>query len=158
MVIGNHARQQNVYTERSIRKTTCEQAICWMHTVCGYPVKSTYLKPIKAEIFQGRSLLTECNVQKYNQDTNETPKGHLNQTRKNVRSTKTRPPAFAEVKDGQLHGKKIMNLYTSVYDVHEILFSNQTVKFRKRSFSGNRYVMVAAEINNSAILEEPLKN
>eukprot|EP00804_Cyclotella_cryptica_P028235 CCRYP_014585-RA/>CCRYP_014585-RA protein AED:0.40 eAED:0.48 QI:0/0/0/1/1/1/2/0/278 len=42
-----------------------EQAIKWMHAVCGYPVKSTWLKAIKAGNFVGWPLLTEANVKKY---------------------------------------------------------------------------------------------
>ena len=35
-----------------------EQAIKWMHAVCGYPVKSTWIKAIKAGNFMGWPLLT----------------------------------------------------------------------------------------------------
>jgi hypothetical protein len=65
-----------------------EQAIKWMHAICGYPVKSTWLKAIKADKYVGWPMLNERNVKKYYPETIETPKGHLNQTRKNVRSTK----------------------------------------------------------------------
>ncbi len=67
-----------------------EQAIIWMHAVCGYPVKSTWLKAIKVGNYVGWLMLTECNVQKYYPETIETAKGHLNQTRKNLRFTKLR--------------------------------------------------------------------
>ena len=67
-----------------------EQAVKWMHAVCGYPVKSTWLKAIKAGNFIGWPLLTVENVRKYYPETDETPKGHMNQTRKNVRSTKAK--------------------------------------------------------------------
>ena len=59
-----------------------------MHTVCGYPVKSTWIKAIKAGNFTGLLMLNKRNVVKYYTDTTKTPKGHLNQTRKNVQSTK----------------------------------------------------------------------
>jgi hypothetical protein len=65
-----------------------EQAIKWMHAVCGYPVKSTWLWAIKAGNFVGWPMLTERNVNKYYPDKDETLKGHMNQTRKNMRSTK----------------------------------------------------------------------
>jgi hypothetical protein len=61
-----------------------EQAIKWMHAVCGYPVKSTWLKAVKAGNFVGWPLLTEKNVYKYCPIADETAKGHMNQTRKNV--------------------------------------------------------------------------
>ena len=59
-----------------------------MHATCGYPVKSTWLKAIKAGNFLGWPVINERTVSKYYPETTETPKGHMNQTRKNVRSTK----------------------------------------------------------------------
>jgi hypothetical protein len=41
-----------------------EQAIKWMHAVCVYPVKSTWLKAIKAGNYIGWPLLTKQNVKK----------------------------------------------------------------------------------------------
>ena len=54
-----------------------EQAIKWMHAVCGYPVKSTWIKAIKAGNFFGWPLLTVKNVRKYYPETTETPKRHM---------------------------------------------------------------------------------
>ena len=95
----NKALQQanSVYDLPSV-----EQAIRWMHAVCGYPVKSTWLKAIKAGNFVGWPLLTEKNVAKYYPDTDETPKGHLNQTRKNVRSTKHHAAPFQQANSTSL--------------------------------------------------------
>ena len=59
-----------------------------MHATCRYPVKSTWLKAIKAGNFIGWPVINERTVSKYYPETTETPKGHMNQTRKNVRSTK----------------------------------------------------------------------
>ena len=67
---------------------TTEDAIKWMHAVCGQPVKSTWVNAIKAGNFKGWPMLNKRNVAKYYPDLTETPKVHLNQTRKNVRSTK----------------------------------------------------------------------
>jgi hypothetical protein len=67
-----------------------EQAIKWMHAVCGYPVKLTWLKAIKAGNYIRWPMLTECDVNKYYPETSEMPKGHMNQTCKNVRSTKAK--------------------------------------------------------------------
>jgi hypothetical protein len=99
-------RANSVYDLPSI-----EQAIKWMHAVCGYPVKSTWLKAIKAGNFVGWPLLTEKNVSKYYPETTETPKGHMNQTRKNVRSTKTKSHPFEQNKTEQL--KKLGNYLSS---------------------------------------------
>ncbi|KAL7527518.1 hypothetical protein ACHAWF_002206 [Thalassiosira exigua] len=120
-----------------------------MHAVCGYPVKSTWLKAIKAGNFQGWPLLNERNVTKYYPDTAETPKGHLNQARKNP---------FQDSKDSRLRGKKERNVYMTIYDVRETLFSDQTGQFPKRLLSGNRYLVVTVKIDSSAILIEPIKS
>ena len=133
-----------------------EQAIKWMHAVCGYPVKSTWLKAIKAGNFVGWPLLTEANVKKYYPETTETPKGHLNQTRKNVRSTKAKP--FEESHSNQLRGKKVKDVFVNVYDVRETVFTDQTGQFPTRSQSGHKYVMVLVDIDSSGILVEPIKN
>ena len=86
-----------------------EQSIKWMHAVCGYLVKSTWMKATKAGNFMGWQLLTKTNAKKYYPEIKETSKGHLNQMRKNVRSTKTLPtsPAFEEPNVTQLKGKKV---------------------------------------------------
>jgi hypothetical protein len=78
---ARHALRQanSVYNLPSI-----EQAIKWMHAVCGYPVKSTWCKAAKAGNFVGWPLLTEKNINKYYPETDETPKGHMNQQQKKI--------------------------------------------------------------------------
>jgi hypothetical protein len=133
-----------------------EQAIKWMHAVCGYPVKSTWLKAIKAGNYIGWPLLTEHNVKKYYPESTETPKGHLNQSRKNVRSTKPKP--LEEIHTNQLRGRKVKDIFVKVYDVRETVFTDQTGQFPTRSKSGNKYIMVMVDIDSSGILVEPIKN
>jgi hypothetical protein len=106
-----------------------EQAIKWMHAVCGYPVKLTWLKAIKAGNYVGWPMLSEHNAQKYYPETIETPKGHLNQTRKNVRSTKEKSTPLETCDTSQLRGKKVQDVYTQTYMVRETMFSNQTGQF-----------------------------
>jgi hypothetical protein len=89
-----------------------EQAIKWMHVVCGYPVKLTWIKAIKAGKYMGWPMLTECNVQKYYPETIKTAKGHLNQTRKNIRSTKAKAAPLETCNTSHLHGKKVRDVYT----------------------------------------------
>ena len=132
-----------------------EQAIKWMHAVCGYPVKTTWLKAIKAGNYIGWPLLTVKNVTKYYPETTETPKGHLNQARKNVRSTKPKP---FKTTSTQLQGKKVQDVHTQVYEVRETVFTDQTGQFPTQARSGNKYIMVMVDIDSSGILVEPIKS
>ena len=51
-----------------------ECAIKWMHANCGYPVKTTWVKAVKAGNFVDWPLLTVKNINKYYPKTDEMPK------------------------------------------------------------------------------------
>ena len=93
-------------------------------------------------------MLNKRNVVKYYPDTTKTPKGHLNQTRKNVRSTKPKTPAFGKTDTTTLR----------VYDIINTVFPDHTGQFPTRSKQSNKYIMVMVEINSNAILVEPIKD
>ena len=114
------------------------------------------MKAVKAGNFVGWPLLTEKNIAKYYPETDETPKGHMNQTRKNVRSTKKQFEQANNV--NALRGKKVQDIYVKTYDVRETIFSDQTGQFPTRSQRGNKYIMVMVEIDSNAILVEPMKS
>ncbi len=135
-----------------------KQAIKWMHAVCGYPVKSTWLKAIKVGNYVGWPMLTERNVQKYYPKTIEPAKRHLNQTRKNVRTTKVKGTLLETCNTSHLHGKKVRDVYTQTYMVRETTFSNQTGQFPIQSLCSKKYIMVMVKINSNTILVEPMKN
>jgi hypothetical protein len=88
----------------------------------------------------------------------KTTKGHLNQTRKNVRSTKVKATLLETCDTSHLHGKKVRDVYTQTYMVRKTMFSDQTGQFPIRSLCGNKYIMVMVEIDSNAILVEPMKN
>ena len=91
---------------------TTEEAVKWVHAVCGYPVNSIWIKAIKAGNFTGWPMINKCNVDKYCPETTETPKGNLNQTRKNVRSTKLKTNPLEKTDITTLQGKKVRDVYT----------------------------------------------
>ena len=86
-----------------------------MHAVCGYPLKFTWIKAIKSGNFIVWPMLNEGNVVKYYPETTKTPKGNLNQSRKNVRSTKPKRTPLEVPNIATLQGRKVLDLYTSVY-------------------------------------------
>ena len=121
-----------------------------MHAVCGYPVKSTCLKAIKAGNFNGWPIINKNNVKKYYPETNKSPKGHLNQTRKNVRSTQAKQ--FEEPNTAKLQKKKRGDIYVKTYDMKETIYTNQTGKFPVTSRRHNKYIMVMCKIDSNCIL------
>jgi hypothetical protein len=129
-----------------------------MHTIYGYPVKSTWLKAINVGNYVGWPMLTECNVQKYYPETIKPAKRHLNQTRKNVWSTKVKAAPLETCDTSHLHGKKMRNVYTQKDMVRETIFSDQTGQFPIQSLHVNKYIMVMVEIDSNAIFFEPMKN
>ena len=62
----------------------------------------------------GWPILTKCNVNKYYPDMDKTPKGHMNQTRKNVLSTKRTP--LESFVSAEMKGKKVRDVYVRVYE------------------------------------------
>jgi hypothetical protein len=135
-----------------------KQAIKWMHTICGYPVKSTWLKAIKAGNYVGWPMLTGCNVQKCYPKMIINAKGHLNQTRKNVGSIKVKATPLETCNTSHLHGKKVQNVYTQTYMVQETMFSDQIGQVPIQSLCGNKYIMVMVKIDSNVIFVEPMKN
>ena len=85
-------------------------------------------------------------------------KGHLNQTRKNVCSSKEQPVLFETCDTSQLHGKKVHDVYTEMYKVRKTMFSDQTSQFPTCSQHGNKYIMVMVEIDSNAIIVKPMKS
>ena len=67
-----------------------------MHAACGYPVQSTWIKAIQNENYAGWPLLTVEYVHKHYPEMEETPMGHFNKTRANVRSTKPKRAPLPE--------------------------------------------------------------
>ena len=141
-------RQANsIYDLPSIK-----QAIKWMHTVCGYPVKTTWTKAAKAGNFVGWPLRTKKNINKYYPEMDETPKGHMNQQQKYVRSTKI--PFEVCNAAAALRGKKMKDIFVSTYNTRKTSFSDQTSQFPKQSKRGHKYIMVLVEIDSNGIFAQ----
>ena len=87
-------------------------------------------------------MLNERNVARYYLETNETQKGHLNQSRKNVRSAKPKCTPLTVPNIATLQGHKARDVYTSVYEVSNTVFSDQIGQFPTLPQRGNKYIMV----------------
>ena len=68
------------------------------------------------------AIIDREEINKYYPETDETPKGHMNQQRKNVRSTKTPFEVCDAV--AALRGKKMKDIFVSIYDTRKTSFSD----------------------------------
>ncbi len=82
---------------------------------------------INADNFIGWPMLTKYNTGRYYPDTFDTPKGHLNQIKNNVRLMKLKLMPFEIVNQKAMHGKKISDIYTKFYNVRESFSPNRKV-------------------------------
>ena len=103
-------------------------------------------------------MITKSNVTRYYPETNKTPKGHLNQSRKNVRSAKPKRTPLEVPKTAPLQVQKAREIYTSAYKVMNTVFYDQIGQFPTRSQWGNKYIMVVVEIDSNAIPVKPINN
>ena len=125
-----------------------------MHAVCGFLVKSTWLKAIKAGSFHEWLLLNVKDIKKYYSKTVKMAKGHMNHTCKNVRSTKEKSATFKTANTAKLRHKKERDVYMRVYNTLEIIYSDQTGQFSKKLQCNNQYIMAMVEIDSNFILVE----
>jgi hypothetical protein len=83
----------------------------------------------------------------------------MNQTCKNVHSTKPKPqPLEICTVAAHLRNKKQQDVYVKTYDVRDTIFLDQTGKYPTQSQSGNNYIMVMVYIDSNTHLVEPMKN
>jgi hypothetical protein len=113
-----------------------------------------WMRTIRAGNYVGWPMLTEQNVSKYYPESDKNLKGHMNQARKNVRSTKVKGAPLELAEYPKIGGNKVQDIYISTYEVRETTFLDQTGQFPTCSKSG----MIMVKINSSAIVVEPMKS
>jgi hypothetical protein len=115
-------------------------AMQYLHEDAGSPVPSTFVKAIKAGIFTTWPTLTPEHVTKYLEKSEATVKGHLNQTRKNVRSTKPKqkPKTQEEKPEYEPHiTERTKVVYAAIHDIGLVPVIITTCTPQKRSRESN---------------------
>ena len=82
----------------------------------------------------------------------------MNQSRKNVSTTKIKCTPLEVPNTATLQGRKVHKVYTIVYEVRNTVFFDQTGWFPTRSQRGNKYIMVMVKIKSNAILVDTIKS
>jgi hypothetical protein len=134
--------------------------IKFLHAAAFSPVKSTWITAIKRGYFTTWPGLTTAAVNKQHPQTTATVKGHLDQTRQNLRSTKPKTqecdnePATDPTQEP--HNVIINQVFATVEETGRV-YTDQTGQFPVQSSNGHRYMLVLYHFDTNAILVEPLK-
>ena len=156
--------------------------IKFLHAAAFSPVKSTWLKAAQRGFFHSWPGITPLAISKHFPASEATTKGHLDQTRKNVRTTRLRDcPAPIKIEPGSLpttptaehnleqneeafddplqeiDNEPTHQVFATIADTGKI-YTDQTGRFPVTSSNGHQYVLVLYDYDTNGILTEPLKN
>ena len=161
-------QQANIILRKDKTKMELAQ---WLHASCGSPSESTFIQSIKNGNFLSWPGLTASLIKKQLPKCIATEKGHLNQERKGLQSTK---PAIRINPIVKIESESYQDLFptseTPNLKTHHCFasfvsfestakaYSDQTGKFPFTSSRGNKYLMIVYDYDSNAILQEPLKN
>jgi hypothetical protein len=128
----------------------------YLHTALFSQTKSAMLQAVKDRHLITWTGMTEEAINKHLKLTLATAVGHMNQRRKNIRSTSKAPIEKQQTPDTYL-GTKTHLVYAVVVD-HGQLYTNLTGKFPVRSSKGNSYVMVCYIYDCNYVKVIPIKS
>jgi hypothetical protein len=123
-------------------------------------VPSIFIKAIETGNFVTWPTLTAQHVRKYMEKSEATIKGHLNQTRKNVRSTRPKKKVTAPEEEAEYepHIMKRTNVvYAATHELEGHTYTNLTGRFPTTSSRGYKYILVLYDYDSNNIQAEPIK-
>ena len=167
-----------------IPTATTRERVAFMHAACFSPCTSTLIGAIEAGRMTGIPWLTSDLVRRHLPQSEATVRGHLDQQRKNLNSTKPKveypildvepPPAEEESKPSPTTSAEDFSdlnpkpdepaelrshcLYAGFAEVTGKVFSDQTGKFLMPSTSGNEYLLILYDYDSNFIHAEAMKN
>lgn len=163
---------------------TASDRIAFLHGAAGFPVLATWLHAIRQGLYTTWPGLTPAIVKRHLPKSVITDMGHMNQQRKNQRSTKIklqkpqRIPALPRAYANLLLSKPVIGLdddsspvkhaedptgrtnfvFASCQPVSGQVYSDLKGKFMLPSSRGNKYVLIVYDYDSNSILAEPMKN
>ena len=140
----------------------------YIHACMYSPAKSTLLQAIKKGYLVGFPGVTSELINKHLLPSPATAKGHLNQERRNLQSTKAPQVSVNSNNDINVNSNNdtitATTATTSMGYTHitiipaEKSYSDQTGRFPKRSSRGYQYIFIFYDYDSNAILAEPIKS
>ena len=149
-----------------IRKdTTTYDLIHYLHACCFSPPISTFKKAIrKGNFLTWPGLQQDTKILKYLEETMATAKGHLDQERKHLQSTKIyyeeceSDEDKAPIAQATTMRTRASLLSLETFQPKQKGYLDLTGKFPYQSARGNQYLLVAYDYDSNAILVQALPN
>jgi hypothetical protein len=135
-----------------------KEVMRFLHAALGNPTQATLLTAAQHGNLVTFPGLTPQNISQHFPELDKTQKGHMKQTKQGVISTKI---VYADAMLGfkQQPGVKHKDVYLMVFNAtKKLMFFGQTGKFPITSARGNKYIMVAVELDGNYIDCEPLQS
>jgi hypothetical protein len=153
------------------------ELVVFSHQTLWSPTLRTLEQALQKGFLVNFPGLTTTSLRKYPPRSYSTPKGHLNQTRQNQRSTKAVPvanvptPAPDTLKMAQdqdrldadafpapTDDERCNFCYLNIIEPTGKIYTDQTGRFIVPSSTGNNYLMILYDYDTNAIFAEPLPN
>ena len=155
----------------AIASETLGERLAFLHSCAGSPKLSTFNNALRNGNYTTWPELSASRVKKFLIEPASTIKGHLDQQRKNIRSTKpkakpkaTNPHQFPGTPESpddiqpSTPDARCNHVYLTCTEITGQIYSDQPGQFLVTSASGNSYIMVAHCYDSNAILAVPMPN
>ena len=152
------------YANAAVGMSTTADMVKFMHAAFFSPTLSTLEKALQKGYIKNIPGFTATTLKKHPPQSAAMIKGHLDQSRQNVRSTKNINNDDNE--DDDLYPLQLTlpnddqanYCYATIFSQSGKMYSDQTGNFFQASSKGNLLVMILYDYDSNAILAEPIKN
>jgi hypothetical protein len=154
------------YAGVAVGTYTTANIIAFFHAAMFSPAIDTLYKALQNGYITGIPGVSAKALRKYPPFSAATIKGHLDQTRQNIRSTK-KDPIDIETIEEQFPFQLLTDTtelamasycYSTIFTPTDKVYSDQTGNFQYTSSKGNNALMVLYDYDSNAILAEPIAN
>jgi hypothetical protein len=153
-----------IYANAAITTNTSANIVAFMHAAFFSPVLSTLQKALSLGYITNIPGFTASLLKKHPPQSAAMIKGHLDQTRKNIRSTKKSDKETDEMDDLfplQLTSDDMATnhyCYTAVFEPTRKMYADLTGNMCQPSSKGNNAIVILYDYDSNAILAEPIRN
>jgi hypothetical protein len=152
-----HPAAKIQHCNNAYRTQSIPDFVKFLHATAFSPTKATWLKAIKQGFYQSWPGLTHAAAGKYFPTSMDMHKGHMDQSRKNVRSTKKEPIESETTPTQNVNNEPTHLTFATIEDTGNI-YTDQTGRFPVTSSQGHKYILIMYDYDSNAILTEPIKS